>query len=113
MNLMACSGIFALGMYLDAFTVLSGFMWSVGIMIAMGYAIYKVSYVYDDENNRMGWLWALAFGMGYLVGPVMHQLAEFEPMILISAISYTAIMFRSFSAVALFSERRSYASSDA
>ena len=65
-NLMACSGVCALGMYLNAFTILSGFMWSVGIMIAMGYAMYKVSNVYDNENNRMGWLWALAFGMGYL-----------------------------------------------
>ena len=108
MNLMACSGVCALGMYLNAFTVLSGFMWSVGIMLAMGYAMYKVMNVMEDENNRMGWLWALAFGMGYLVGPVMHQLAEFEPMILISAIGYTAIMFGSFSAVALFSKRRSY-----
>lgn len=108
LNLTACAGVCALGMYLNAFTVLSGFMWSVGIMIAMGYAMYKVSNEHDDENNRMGWLWALAFGMGYMVGPVMHQLAEFEPLILIQAVGYTAVMFGSFSAVALFSKRRSY-----
>lgn len=77
-------------------------------MIAMGYAMYKVMNVYENENTRMGWLWALAFSMGYMVGPVMHQLAEFEPMILIQAVGYTCVMFGSFSAVALFSKRRSY-----
>ena len=56
----------------------------------------------------MGYLWALSFSMGFLVGPVMHQLAEFEPMILIQAVSYTSIIFGSFSAIALFSRRRSY-----
>ena len=56
----------------------------------------------------MGYLWALAFGMGYLVGPVMHHLAEFEPQILVQAVSYTAIVFGSFTAVSVFSKRRSY-----
>ena len=45
--------------------------------------------------------------MGFLVGPLMHHLAEFEPMILIQAVTYTAIMFGCFTAVALFSKRRS------
>merc|ERR1711939_673848 len=82
-NLMLCTGVCALGMYINAYTILSGFLWSVATMIAMGYAMYKVMNVYENEHTRMGWLWALAFGMGYMVGPVMHQLAEFEPMILI------------------------------
>lgn len=69
--------------------------------------MYKVTNIYDDEKTRIGYLWALSFCMGFLVGPVMHHLAEFEPMILVQAVSYTAIMFGCFTAFAMFSKRRS------
>merc|ERR1712086_940704 len=75
-NLFLCTGVCALGMYLNAFTVLQGFLWTVGIMIGIGYLTF--------------------------------QIAEVSPEILIQAISYTCIMFGSFSAMALFSKRRSY-----
>lgn len=107
-NLGVCTFICALGMWMNAFTILSGFMWAIASMIAMGYLMYKVSNVYEDEKTRLGYLWALSFFMGFLVGPVMHHLAEFEPMILVQAVSYTAIIFGSFSAIAAFSKRRSY-----
>ena len=45
--------------------------------------------------------------MGYMIGPLMHHLAEYEPLILVQAISYTAIMFGSFTAISLFSKKRS------
>lgn len=95
-------------MYLNAFTVLQGFMWTVGIIIGMAFLTYKISDRSAPESERTGYLWALAFCMGFLVGPVMHQLAEFQPEILIQAVSYTTIMFGSFSAMACFSQRRSY-----
>ena len=82
-NLMACTGVCALGMYMNAYTILSGFLMNMVTFVAMAYAMYKVMNVYESESSRIGWLWALAFGMGYLVGPVMHHLAEFEPMILV------------------------------
>ena len=82
-NLMTCTAICALGMYLNAATILSGFISQFVIMIGMGYAMYKVTNIYNDEKERIGYLWALAFCMGFLVGPVMHHLAEFEPMILV------------------------------
>merc|ERR1719305_497145 len=43
-----------------------------------------------------------------LVGPAMHVLAAVEPELLINAVVYTAIMFGSFTAISLFSKRRSY-----
>ena len=46
--------------------------------------------------------------MGYLVGPAMHMVAEIDEMILINAVVYTVIMFGSFTAISLFSKRRSY-----
>ena len=107
-NLAACTGICALGMYLNAATFLSGFMWTVASMILMSYCIYKIVNVYENEQTRIGYLWAISFFMGFMVGPVMHHLAEFEPMILIQAISYTTIMFGCFTAISLFSKRRSY-----
>merc|ERR1712159_58440 len=38
----------------------------------------------------------------------MHQIAEVDPSILINAVVITAIMFASFSAISLYSKRRSY-----
>ena len=46
--------------------------------------------------------------MGFLVGPLMHHLMDVEPAIVMQAVSYTATAFISFSAVSLFSKRRSY-----
>jgi hypothetical protein len=78
-SLMTCTGVCALGMYMNAYTILSGFFVSIMIFVGMAYAMYKVTNSMESENTRMGYLWALAFGMGYLVGPMMHHLAEFEP----------------------------------
>lgn len=46
--------------------------------------------------------------MGYLVGPAIHRIAEVDPSILIQAVGCTVCMFGSFSAMALFSKRRSF-----
>ena len=107
-NLAICASICTLGMYINATVVLQGFMWTVAILIGMGWCMYKVSNRQDHEQTRMGYLWALAFCMGYLAGPAIHHVAEFNPMILVQAVSYTAIVFGSFTAISLFSKRRSY-----
>merc|ERR1711934_228450 len=95
-------------MYMNAYTIISGFLMSFAAMVGMAYMMYKVSNVYESESLRLGYLKALSFCMGYLVGPLIHHLAEFEPMILVQAVSYTAIMFLSFTAISLFSKKRSY-----
>ena len=106
-NLAACTAICALGMYINAYTILSGMFMQFAFLIAMAYVMSKVSNVYEDEKTRMGYLWALAFCMGFLVGPLMHHLAEFEPSILINAVFCTTIVFGSFTAMSLFTKRRS------
>merc|ERR1712086_2931 len=78
-NLFLCTGVCALGMYLNAFTVLQGFLWTVGIMIGMGYLTFKVADRSAPESERIGYLWAISFCMGFLVGPAMHQIAEVSP----------------------------------
>ena len=107
-NLSVCTAICALAMYMNAFTILSGWIWSFVTLLGMGYMMYKITNVNDTTQNRIGYLWALSFCMGFLVGPAMHKIAEFNPMILVQAASYTAIVFGSFTAMALFSKRRSY-----
>jgi len=82
-SLMTCTGVCAFGMYMNAFTILSGFMMQMISIIAMGYMMYKVTNVYLPENERMGYLWALAFFMGFMIGPLIHNLYEFAPEILL------------------------------
>ena len=106
-SLMTCTGVCALGMYMNAYTILSGFMMQMVSILGMAYMMYKVTNIYLPENERMGYLWALAFFMGFLVGPLIHNLYEFAPDILLQAVAYTTIVFGSFTGVALFTKRRS------
>ena len=48
------------------------------VFIGLGYLIYKISDKSQKEETRLGYLWALAFAMGYLVGPAMHLIAEID-----------------------------------
>merc|ERR1711988_693102 len=77
-------------------------------MMGMGYLSYKVSNQYMPEKERMGYMWALAFSMGFLVGPAMHHIMEMDSSIIMNAVAITGIMFASFSAISIYSKRRSY-----
>ena len=108
-QLAICTGLLAVGMYLNSSVVLiQGFVSQMLIVMALGYAMWQVFDVYQPEQTRMNWLMAIAFFKGTLLGPMIHLVAEIEPEILINAIVYTSIMFASFTAISLFSKRRSY-----
>ena len=49
-----------------------------------------------------------AFGMGFVAGPGLGMYASLNPEILIQALLYASAAFSSFSAVSLFSQRRSF-----
>lgn len=49
-----------------------------------------------------------AFLMGFITGPVIHMIAEVAPELLIQSALYSMTAFGSFSAVSLFSQRRSF-----
>lgn len=68
----------------------------------------KVTSSTETEQMRMGYMWALAFFLGFLVGPAMHHIADVDPSILINAVVITSIIFLSFTAISLYSARRSY-----
>ena len=54
------------------------------------------------------WMLACAFSMGFLVGPGINHFAEVKPELLTQAAMYSTTAFGSFSAVSLFSQRRSF-----
>ena len=50
----------------------------------------------------------VSFLMGFVAGPGINMVAEVAPELLIQALLYSGTAFGSFSAVSLFSQRRSY-----
>ena len=46
--------------------------------------------------------------MGFLVGPTMHLLVSVYPELVLQAVLYTATAFTSFTAISMFSKRRSF-----
>lgn len=108
LNLCQCTFVCALGAYINSTFFIQGFLMNILAIIGMGYLGYKVSNPYESEKTRNLYLLGLAFAMGYLIGPLMHHLAYTNPQIIVQAVGYTAVTFGSFSAVALFSKRRSH-----
>ena len=107
-NVTGCALICATAMWINAHTMFSGFFASMLVMIGMSYLAYKVSNPYMPQGERMGYMWALSFALGFLVGPAIHHIAEFDPSSVMKAAGITGVMFASFSAISVFSKRRSY-----
>ena len=107
-SLLTTSGCCAIGMWINATIMLQGFIAMIGFMIAMGYGVYQVRNPANSENMQMMFLFLIAFSMGFMVGPGINQIAAVNPDILIQAVLYTTGAFGSFSAVSLFSQRRSF-----
>ena len=55
-NLAACTAICALGMYINAYTILSGGFVQFAFLIGMAFVMSKISNVYEDEKTRLGYL---------------------------------------------------------
>jgi FtsH-binding integral membrane protein len=96
-------------MYTNELFIVQGFMMHI---VSIGISFFLICQMMDSARNsegtRMLYLAALAFQMGFLVGPAIHMLAEFEPGLLGQAVLYTATAFIGFSAVSLLSKRRAY-----
>eukprot|EP00347_Sterkiella_histriomuscorum_P009045 403342739 len=105
--LLACTFICAAGMYCNATIFLGGFLMTILSLVVSVYLIYQISNRTNSEEHRMWFLGALAFQLGFLAGPGIHRLADVNPQLLVSALLYTGMAFTSFSAISLFSKRRS------
>lgn len=107
-TLLACVLVCATGMWINASFFLNGFLVSILSIILSVYLIIQVSNRTNSETSRLYYLAGLAFQLGFLAGPGIHYLAEFQPKLLITALLYTSMAFVSFSALSMFSKRRSY-----
>ena len=100
--------ICAAGMYTNSsFAFAQSFLLQIGSVILMVCTQCYIMNPHNSENKRKYALAFLAFWIGFTLGPAIHFLAEFEPEILTKAFLYTGCTFLSFSALALFSKRRS------
>ena len=77
-------------------------------MGAMVYLIYQVKNPQRSESEQIGFMLLISFIMGFVTGPGINMIAEVAPELLIQAALYSSAAFGSFSAVSLFSKRRSY-----
>ena len=96
------------GMFVNKTILLTGVLLTIGIIILICYLLYIVLNKQQPEFTRIRHLLALAFFIGFVFGPLMHLIAKIHPGVLIEAGVYTASGFVSFSAVSLFSPRRSF-----
>ena len=106
--LMTTALVCAMGMYVNSTFVVSGFFLNLLSVIGSIFLVYQTLNRANSEDTRKAYLAGLAFQLGFLVGPALHYLVEFEPTIVLQAVLYTAAAFISFSALSLFSQRRSY-----
>ena len=77
-------------------------------MGAMVYLVYQVKNPQKSESEQIGFMLLISFLMGFVTGPGINMIAEVAPELLIQAALYSSAAFGSFSAVSLFSQRRSY-----
>ncbi len=80
--LVVCSLICATGMWVNSALILSGFIMNMLSIICTIYLVYQISNKRNSEDSRMIFLGALAFQLGFLVGPAIHRVAQFNPQIL-------------------------------
>lgn len=103
MTLMTSAASCVLGMYINSTFLLTGFLFTILAIVAIGFLMYQVSNHALSESERIGYLWALAFFMGFEIGPAIHMIAGVYPELLTQAGIYTTSAFSGFSAISLFS----------
>ena len=106
--IMACCLFCATGMFLNSTMIFQGFLSTIFSLVCMIYFAYQVSNQKNTEFVRLSYLGGIAFFLGFMVGPMMHMLAEVHPQIIVQALLYTAVSFVSFTLISLYSKRRSY-----
>jgi len=107
-TLLTSSGACGVGMWMNETLMIGGFIMMILFMFLQMFFIYQVKNPNNSEQSQIGYLLALAFAMGFMVGPGIHAIAAVNPAMLTQGVLYTTTAFGSFSAVSLFSERRSF-----
>jgi FtsH-binding integral membrane protein len=98
----------AIGAFLNHSFMINGFLLHIASIILSIFLVCQIQNRNKSESERVAYLVALAFQLGFLIGPVINMLLEFEPELLIQAVFLTATAFSSFSLISLCSKRRSF-----
>lgn len=107
-TLLTATGTCAVGMWANSTMIFSGVLVMLGFMIAFAYCTYQIRNPYNSENVQIAYMLAVALSLGLLTGPGIHHFAAVKPELLTQAALYSTGAFGSFSAVSLFSQRRSF-----
>ena len=82
-SLMFCTLVCAFGMYVNAAIIIQGFLLNFVSIVLSIFFIYQAMNRMNSESTRRNFLYALAFQLGFLVGPAMHILVEVEPKLVL------------------------------
>ena len=74
LQLLLCSGSSVLGAYLNSRFLMEGFIYTLVSIAVLGYGFFQVSNRSNPEDTRKSFLYAIAFFMGFLIGPAMHMI---------------------------------------
>ena len=107
-TLLTGTGTCAVGMWLNSTFMIEGFLMMMLYMLAFAYCTYQVRNPNNSENVQILYMLGIAFSMGFMAGPGINAFYEVKPELLLQAIIYATGAFGSFSAVSLFSQRRSF-----
>lgn len=107
-TLLTATGTCALGMWLNATFIIQGFLLMMAFIGLSAFCTYQTRNPVNSENVQIAYMLGLAFSMGFISGPGINHFAEVKPELLLQAVLYTMGAFGSFTAVSLFSQRRSF-----
>ena len=78
-TLLTSTGACAGGMFINSTFFVQGFIMMILFMFLQIYLIAQIANKTHSEQTRIGYLLALAFAMGFMVGPGINQIAAVNP----------------------------------
>ena len=104
-NLMACNTICSIGIFVNAYTPLSGLFWQLLNILILLFLTFKVTNVKEDMKTRIACHWYLCFVIGYLVSSLTPE-TFIESSYLIKCELRIAVMFACFTCITFYSNKR-------
>jgi FtsH-binding integral membrane protein len=109
-NVYACVTMAAISAAMGAYIHLHTELLSAGLLTVLGSAGFLIALIATPDNGknrqlRMGYLLGFSFFSGIGMGPLLGNVIDVNPSIIVTALLGTAVIFSSFSLSAIFAER--------